>query len=171
MFTQIFEQAGAEMPPLTKFVINVSSFFQKWWWTLPLVGGAGFAAYKTFDAFPHIHLLFARFRLALPVIGKRLPSNLIHVIINNGAHETVGGMPVCSGAMNIPALASAAGYPSVFSADSEDALKAVLKDSLPGAAGPVLIEVRCACGARADLGRPTTTPVENRNAFMRFLQK
>ena len=108
---------------------------------------------------------------ALPVIGKRLPSNLVHVIINNGAHETVGGMPVCGGAMNIPALASAAGYPSVFTADSEDTLMSVLKDSLSCSAGPVLIEVRCACGSRADLGRPTTTPVENRDAFMRFLQK
>ena len=108
---------------------------------------------------------------ALPVIGKRLPSNLVHVIINNGAHETVGGMPVCSSSMNIPALASAAGYPSVFSADSEEALQSILKESLPGAAGPVLIEVRCACGSRSDLGRPTTTPVENRDAFMSFLQK
>ncbi len=108
---------------------------------------------------------------AMPVIGKRLPPNLVHVIINNGAHETVGGMPVCGGTMNITAIASAAGYPSVFSADSEDTLRSVLKNSLPGSAGPVLIEVRCACGARADLGRPTTTPVENRNAFMSFLQK
>ena len=36
--------------------------------------------------------------------------------------------------------------------------------------GPVLLEIRCACGARADLGRPTTTPVQNRDAFMAFLQ-
>ena len=108
---------------------------------------------------------------ALPVIGKRCPSNLVHVIVNNGAHETVGGMPVCGGSMDIPALASAAGYPSVFSADSESSLQAVLDDALPGAAGPVLIEVRCACGSRPDLGRPTTTPVDNRDAFMRFLQK
>ena len=108
---------------------------------------------------------------ALPVIGKRLPANLVHVIVNNGAHETVGGMPVCGGTMNIPALAAAAGYPSVFTADSESSLQAVLDDSLPAAAGPVLIEVRCACGSRSDLGRPTTTPVDNRDAFMRFLQK
>lgn len=70
MFTQIFEQAGADMPPLTKFVINLSRFFQKWWWTIPLAAGGGFTTYKVFDAFPHIHLLFARIRLALPVIGK-----------------------------------------------------------------------------------------------------
>lgn len=70
MFTQIFEQAGAEMPPLTKFVINLSGIFQKWWWTIPFFGLGGFVTYKTLDAFPHIHLLFARIRLGLPVIGK-----------------------------------------------------------------------------------------------------
>ena len=108
---------------------------------------------------------------ALPVIGRRLPGNLIHVIINNGAHETVGGMPVCCGAMNIPALAAASGYSSVFSADSEESLQHILDEALPAAAGPVLIEVRCACGSRADLGRPTTTPVGNRDDMMDFLRK
>ena len=108
---------------------------------------------------------------ALPVIGRRLPGNLIHVIINNGAHETVGGMPVCGGAMNIPALAAASGYSSVFSADSEESLQHILDEALPAVAGPVLIEVRCACGSRADLGRPTTTPVGNRDDMMDFLRK
>ena len=108
---------------------------------------------------------------SLPVIGRRLPSNLIHVMINNGAHETVGGMPVCCGTLNFPALAAASGYPSVFTADSEDSLREILSASLPGADGPVFIEVKCACGSRPDLGRPTTTPVENRNAMMEFLRK
>ena len=106
---------------------------------------------------------------ALPVIGRRLPGNLVHVIMNNGAHETVGGMPVCSGGMNIPGLAAAAGYPSVFSADSEETLSEVLHKAAD-ARGPVLLEIRCACGSRADLGRPTTTPVQNRDALMGFLR-
>ena len=103
---------------------------------------------------------------ALPVIGRRLPPNLIHIIINNGAHETVGGMPVCSGSLNIPALASAAGYPVVLSADSETSLSCALEKALSSHDQPVLIEVRCACGSRADLGRPKTTPIQNRDALM-----
>ena len=103
---------------------------------------------------------------ALPVIARRLPSNLVHIVINNGAHETVGGMPVCCGSMNIPAIASAAGYPVVRSADSEEQLGSVLSECLSSAQGPVLIEVKCACGSREDLGRPTTTPIQNRDAFM-----
>ena len=105
---------------------------------------------------------------SLAVIGRRSPKNLIHVVINNGAHETVGGMPVCSGALNIEALAKAAGYRHVLRADSAATLQQTA-ESLASLQGPVLLEVRCACGARKDLGRPTTTPVQNRDAFMSFL--
>jgi len=107
---------------------------------------------------------------ALPVIGKRQPGNLIHVVINNGAHETVGGMPVCAGSMDIVSLASAAGYVRVFTADSEETLDEVLSEAVSVKSGPVLIEIRCACGSRSDLGRPTTTPIMNRDAFMSFLK-
>jgi len=106
---------------------------------------------------------------AAPIIGKRKVRNLIHVVINNGAHETVGGMPVCSGTMNIAGLAASAGYPLVLKADSEQSLRNVLTQAKSFEAGPVFIEVLCACGARADLGRPTTTPVQNRDAFMEWL--
>lgn len=107
---------------------------------------------------------------ALPVIGRKHPSNLVHVVINNGAHETVGGVPVCSGSMNIPALASAAGYAVVLTANSETSLKSAL-NSLPAVLfGPVLIEIRCSCGSRDNLGRPTTTPIMNRDAFMASLK-
>lgn len=105
---------------------------------------------------------------SLPLIGRRAPRNLIHVVINNGAHETVGGMPVCSGALEIGALARAAGYPAIFRADSADSLRRVLSEAA-SQSGPVLLEIRCACGARSDLGRPTTTPLQNRDAFMEFL--
>ena len=47
---------------------------------------------------------------SLALIGRRAPKNLVHVVVNNGAHETVGGMPVCSGALNITALAEASRY-------------------------------------------------------------
>ena len=70
MFTQIFEQAGTEMPPLTKMVINISKFVQHWWWTLPIAGGALFGLYWLLDSFPHIHLWLGKLRLKLPVVGQ-----------------------------------------------------------------------------------------------------
>ena len=106
---------------------------------------------------------------ALPVIARRRPENLIHVVINNAAHETVGGMPVCSGTLDCAAQARSAGYPSVFTADSETSLRRVL-DNVLKTAGPVFLEIRCACGSRADQGRPTTTPVQNGVSMMSFLR-
>ena len=44
-----------------------------------------------------------------------------------------------------------------------------LRQDIPALTGPVFLEIRCACGARPDLGRPATTPQQNRDAFMAFL--
>ena len=105
----------------------------------------------------------------MEIIARSAPENLVHVVFNNQAHETVGGMPVCEGRMDIPALARAAGYRNVLSAAGPEALRDALS-SLKAFPGPTLLQVCCACGARADLGRPTTTPPENRDALMRFLR-
>ena len=105
---------------------------------------------------------------ALPVLARRKPRNMIHVVINNAAHETVGGMPVCEGALDVSAAARAAGYPLVLRADTAETLDAAVHEAM-AAERLTLIEVMCAVGSRADLGRPTTTPRENRDALMRFL--
>ena len=108
---------------------------------------------------------------AFPVIGRRSPAHFIHVIINNGAHETVGGMPVCSGSLDFPSIAKAAGYLAVFSADHEAELASVLQQAREvSSAGPVMVEIHCSCSSRSDLGRPTTTPIQNRDALMAFLR-
>lgn len=105
---------------------------------------------------------------ALALIGANKPNNLVHVVINNGAHETVGGMPTAAGAINIVKLAYACGYPYAVSVDNFEDLDRELKtvkmnDCLS------LLEVKCALGARKDLGRPTTTTIENKNNFMNYL--
>lgn len=107
---------------------------------------------------------------AMHVIGQRRPANLLHVVINNAAHETVGGMPVCEGGLDVSAAARAAGYPAVYRADSPETLADALR-SAQDCGSLALVEVMCAGGARADLGRPTTTPRENRDALMRFIRE
>lgn len=107
---------------------------------------------------------------AMHVIGQRGPVNLLHVVINNAAHETVGGMPVCEGGLDVSAAARAAGYPAVYRADSPESLVEALH-SAQECGSLALVEVMCAGGARADLGRPTTTPRENRDALMRFIRE
>ena len=107
---------------------------------------------------------------AMHVIGQRRPVNLLHVVINNAAHETVGGMPVCEGGLDVSAAARAAGYPAVYRADSPETLADALR-SAQDCGSLALVEIMCAGGARADLGRPTTTPRENRDALMHFIRE
>ena len=105
---------------------------------------------------------------AMAVLGQKKPANLVHVVINNAAHETVGGMPVCEGGLDLCAMAMAAGYRSVCRANSPETLLDAV-DAAMTAGELAFIEVMCAVGARDDLGRPTTTPQENRDALMGFL--
>lgn len=106
---------------------------------------------------------------AMAVVGANAPKNLVHVVINNGAHETVGGMPTVAARMDLVAIARACGYPKAVSVDTFDALDRELK-SAKSAKELTFIEVKCSIGARDDLGRPTTTALENKQNFMDFLK-
>ena len=107
---------------------------------------------------------------AMAVLGQKKPANLVHVVINNAAHETVGGMPGCEGALNLTGLAMSAGYRHVSRAANEMELYQAA-DAAMTAGELAFIEVMCAVGARDDLGRPTTTPQQNRDALMKFIQE
>lgn len=107
---------------------------------------------------------------AMAVIGANRPKNLVHVIINNEAHETVGGMPTVAGRMDIVKMAKACRYPNAVSVDSFEALDQVLQEAKEKPELS-LIEVKCAIGAREDLGRPTTTALENKEHFMQYLKE
>ena len=105
---------------------------------------------------------------AMPVIAAQSPVNLIHVIINNQAHESVGGMPTVAGKVNWCALAQACGYTKTASISDVVMLDQSLK-SFCAADGPAFLEVKAALGHRKDLGRPTTTPEQNKFSFMNFM--
>ena len=106
---------------------------------------------------------------AMAVLGANKPKNLIHVVINNGAHETVGGMPTVAGGIDLVGIAKACGYPNAVSVDSFDALDGEL-EAAKARSELSLIEVKCSIGAREDLGRPTTTALENKINFMEYLK-
>lgn len=107
---------------------------------------------------------------AMAVIGAHHPRNLVHIIINNGAHETVGGMPTAASRINITGVARACGYATAVRVDTAEALDEALSAARQGGE-LALIEVACAIGARSDLGRPTTSPMENKRQFMTHLQQ
>lgn len=107
---------------------------------------------------------------SMAVMGCYKPSNMIHVVINNGAHETVGGMPTVAAEINLVGIAKACGYPNAVSVDNFEALDREL-EAAKSRNELSMIEVKCSIGAREDLGRPTTTALENKQAFMKYLKE
>ena len=104
------------------------------------------------------------------VLAANKPNNIVHILINNGAHETVGGQPTVMANVDLVKVAEGCGYPNVVSVDSFEKLDKELvlaknRNELS------FIEVKCSIGARDDLGRPTTTAKQNKEAFMKELNK
>jgi len=105
---------------------------------------------------------------AMAVMGAQKPANVVHIVINNGAHETVGGQPTALSCADLVSIAKGCGYPNAVSVATPEALDHAL--NLARTSGQLsFIEVKCAIGARADLGRPTTTAWVNKVAFVDFL--
>lgn len=104
----------------------------------------------------------------MAIVAGKAPKNYVHVVFNNGAHDSVGGQPTVGLKIDLPAVAKAVGYKKTYSADDIEAVRTVL-DEVRTVEGPVFIEIKVRKGNRKDLGRPTTTPVENKVALMSFL--
>lgn len=106
---------------------------------------------------------------AMAVLAQAAPENLVHIVINNGAHESVGGMPTAAGKIDLIKIAEGCGYRKACRAGNPEELKEALSQIKQGT-GPLFLEVKAAIGARADLGRPTMAPSENKRAFMAYLR-
>ena len=104
----------------------------------------------------------------LATIGRLAPSNFVHVMINNGAHESVGGQATGAFQIDWPAVAGACGYRAVRKVENPDQFAAVIAE-LPDLPRPVFLEVRTAQGSRKDLGRPKSSPGENKHQFQKAL--
>lgn len=103
----------------------------------------------------------------LATIGESKPKNFVHIVIDNNSYESTGGQPTTSNIINWQGLFKSAGYQSVIIINSQEELEKLDFSELekPGA---VIIKSRT--GSRSDLGRPTQTPVETKNNFMKFLK-
>lgn len=106
---------------------------------------------------------------SMAVLGEISPKNLVHIVINNEAHETVGGMPTVAKNIDIVKIATACGYKYAVSVDNFDDLDKALNYAKQFD-GLSLLEVKCSIGARDDLGRPTTTAIENKINFINYLK-
>ncbi len=107
---------------------------------------------------------------SLSITASTNSANFKHIVLNNGAHDSVGGQPTTGLAIDFPTVAKACGYKSAFVAQTAEEIRDKMAQ-LKSSAGPALLEIKVNIGARSDLGRPTTTPRENKEKFMEFLQK
>lgn len=105
---------------------------------------------------------------AITNIGALAPHNFVHVVFNNGAHESVGGQPTLGFGIDICSIARGCGYKEALTVSTAEDLE-VLSNRINSLEGPVMIELRVRIDSRSNLGRPTTTPVENKQAFIKIL--
>lgn len=105
---------------------------------------------------------------SLANIGSKKPVNLKHIVINNGAHDSVGGLPTAGFQIDIPAIAIACGYKSAFRAETSTEIVEKVR-LLNESEGPTLLEIRVKRGARDDLARLNSLQ-EKKHAFMDFLR-
>ena len=111
---------------------------------------------------------------SMAIVAQKAPKNYVHVVFNNGAHDSVGGQPTVGLKIDLPAVAKAVGYKTAISVASKEELEkqlSTLNAQHSTSEGPVLLEVKVKKGNRKDLGRPTTTPIQNKEALMAFLKK
>jgi phosphonopyruvate decarboxylase len=104
---------------------------------------------------------------AMAAIGVKKPRNLRHIVLNNGAHDSVGGQPTIALDIDLSGVARACGYVNVYSVRTAAELRTALEanhDAL------TFIEARVRKGARKDLGRPKSTPLENKVELMNYIR-
>jgi phosphonopyruvate decarboxylase len=107
---------------------------------------------------------------ALGIVASMNPRNYFHILFNNDAHESVGGQPTIGYELDAVTMAKASGYKQAMRATTREEMIAALQQ-LETTEGPVLLELRVKIDSREDLGRPTTTPIQNKEAFMEELSK
>jgi phosphonopyruvate decarboxylase len=106
---------------------------------------------------------------SLAIIGQSSAANLIHIVLNNGVHDSVGGQPTVGFDINFCDIANACGYKSTTVAKTKKDIIKALSD-VRSHDGPHFIEIHVRPGNRKDIGRPTTSPNQNKLAIMDYLK-
>jgi phosphonopyruvate decarboxylase len=103
------------------------------------------------------------------VTNASMCNNIIHIVLNNGAHDSVGGAPTRAAELSLADIAKACGYKNVFKADSRMKVSQHL-NSILNKPQSSFLEIVCLKGGRKNLGRPTFSPRQNKENFMDFLK-
>lgn len=96
------------------------------------------------------------------------PGNLLHVLLDNNAHDSTGGQATVSHIVDFATLASSASYPVALQVNSLDELQEAIKQWKSGEQ-LTFIHLRISQGSPAELGRPTVKPFEVKERLMKFI--
>jgi len=107
---------------------------------------------------------------AMAINGMSGCTNFVHIALNNGAHDSVGGQPTVGHDIDFIRIAKACRYQTIRKVEKTKEIITAL-ETMKTAPGPHFLEIRIRKGNRKGIGRPTTSPVENKRAFMGFLQE
>ena len=106
----------------------------------------------------------------MTTIGTSKTGNLLHIVLNNGVHGSVGGQPTVAFDVSLPDMARACYYDQVVGPITKEADIKSEVARLSQMSGTRFIEIRVGTGSRSDLGRPVETPSENKAIFVKRLQ-
>ena len=106
---------------------------------------------------------------AMAIIGSQHVDNFIHVVLNNAAHESVGGMPTAAQMTDLTGVARSCGYSHTFKIKNNNELENILP-YVSTLDGTIFIEIFVSMDSRNNLGRPTMTPYEIKTQFMKRIK-
>ena len=107
---------------------------------------------------------------ALATIGYYQPERLLHIVLDNEAHDSTGGQATASPVVDFARVAQAANYRQAVGLESRADLERVVRQ-LRNQPGPSLVHVKIRAGSPKNLGRPTVKPHEVKERFMQFLAR
>lgn len=107
---------------------------------------------------------------SMSIIGQSGLKNIKHILFNNGCHESVGGQPTVGFSISFVDIAKACGYKEVYSCNDKKMLNTIL-ERIKKSNNSVFLEINVNKLSRKYLGRPTTTPIQNKKMFMESISK
>ncbi|MDB2683581.1 phosphonopyruvate decarboxylase [Alphaproteobacteria bacterium] len=105
---------------------------------------------------------------SLGILGQSNQKNFVHIVLNNGSHDSVGGQPTICNSINLSNIAKSCGYKNVFTAHTESEIKKSILQ-IKTLEGPTFLEIKIKPGNRKNIGRPSSTPQQNKQALMNYL--
>lgn len=103
-------------------------------------------------------------------VGAIKPPNLVHILLDNEAHDSTGGQCTVSSSVSFAMIARGFGYPKVHSTNSLQEFRQMFRQSLRTSAA-TFIRFKIRCGTIPDLPRPSANPAVLKKRFENHLKE